>query len=390
MSATHESTARDYEREAEETRHRLADTLNELHDRLTPGDILNELLSYSRSGGGAFVRAASTAARQNPIPAMLIGTGCAMFMAEKTGLLQRLAARAGGNGGARRAAVPSGQGQYSADQSFGAAGGSAREAVRDQASSLAEGVRASAASAGEVVSDAASTVGDRVSGTAASVGNRVSGAAASVSDAASSAAQQLRHGVRETADRLSDTASQVTEGARQMGDRVSGAANEIAQGARDVGAAAKEFSTAVGEQIADTAETARQQATRTARQAKEKAQSLVEEQPLLVAGIGIAIGAALAAILPPTKAEDEFMGEASDSVKDTLAEVAAEQYQKAKDVAGTVAERAKSVAEEEGLTAGSAADVVRSVGDKVKRVVTEAASSAGSQVGETSNKDQQA
>jgi Protein of unknown function (DUF3618) len=62
MSATDQSTARAYEREAEATRHRLADTLNELHDRLTPGDILNEVLTYGRGGGGAFLRACTTAA----------------------------------------------------------------------------------------------------------------------------------------------------------------------------------------------------------------------------------------------------------------------------------------------------------------------------------------
>ena len=44
------------------------------------------------------------------------------------------------------------------------------------------------------------------------------------------------------------------------------------------------------------------------------------------------------------------MGETSDAVKETLGEVVGEQYQKAKEVAGNVAERAKSVAQEEGLT----------------------------------------
>jgi hypothetical protein len=116
MTATHESTARDYEREAEASRHRLADTLSELHDRLTPGDILNEVLSYGRNGGGAFFRAAATAAKQNPIPALLIGTGCAMFMAEKTGLTQHLAARAHRGDGAL--APSAGTGRHSAGQSF--------------------------------------------------------------------------------------------------------------------------------------------------------------------------------------------------------------------------------------------------------------------------------
>jgi hypothetical protein len=63
-----------------------------------------------------------------------------------------------------------------------------------------------------------------------------------------------------------------------------------------------------------------------------------------------------------------------------LAEAAGEQYQKAKDAVGNVAQQAKRVAAEEGLTPASAADVVRSVGDKVKRVVTETAASAGAEM----------
>jgi hypothetical protein len=204
------------------------------------------------------------------------------------------------------------------------------------------------------------------------VSDRASGAAASVGGAAATVAQQVR------------------EGTLQAGDTLSGAAGQIAQGVRDVGQAAQDYSAELGEQIAEGAEHTRQQAARAARQVKEKARSLVEDQPLLVAAVGIAIGAAIAAALPSTRAEDEFMGETSDAVKETLGEVAAEQYQKAKDAAGNVAEQAKKVAAEEGLTAGSAADVARSVGDKLKRVVAQTASSAGSEMREKFGEDKKA
>jgi hypothetical protein len=70
--------------------------------------------------------------------------------------------------------------------------------------------------------------------------------------------------------------------------------------------------------------------------------------------------------------------------------VAAEQYEKAKDVAGSVAQQAKKVAEEEGLTAGGAADIARSVGEKVKNVITETAASAGSEMREKLGEDKKA
>ena len=53
------------------------------------------MLTYSRAGGGTFVRALSNAMRENPLPSLLIGAGCMMFLSDKMGL------RAGsrGNGG---------------------------------------------------------------------------------------------------------------------------------------------------------------------------------------------------------------------------------------------------------------------------------------------------
>ena len=89
------STSGDYEREAEHTRRRLADNLDELSDRLTPGQVFDEMLTYSRAGGGTFFRAFSNAMRENPLPSLLIGAGCMMFLSEKMGLR----AGAWGNGG---------------------------------------------------------------------------------------------------------------------------------------------------------------------------------------------------------------------------------------------------------------------------------------------------
>jgi len=77
-------------------------------------------------------------------------------------------------------------------------------------------------------------------------------------------------------------------------------------------------------------------------------------------------------VLPRTRTEDQFLGETSDAVKDTVAGAAAEQFQHAKEATGRVVEQVKNVAEKEGLSATAAADAVRDVGEKVKKVVTAA------------------
>src|SRR5947208_3138128 len=65
---------------------RLAGNLRELSDRLTPGQVFDEMLAYAKGGGGTFLNALSHAARDNPIPSLLIGAGLLMFLSEKTGL----------------------------------------------------------------------------------------------------------------------------------------------------------------------------------------------------------------------------------------------------------------------------------------------------------------
>ena len=87
---------------------------------------------------------------------------------------------------------------------------------------------------------------------------------------------------------------------------------------------------------------------------------------------GLAIGAAIAAVLPRTRTEDSFLGETSDALKDTVAGAATEQFQRAKDATGRVVEEVAKVAEKEGISATAAADVVRDIGEKVKHVVTAA------------------
>src|SRR6478609_7576337 len=88
MKSHHEenSSPRHYEREAEATRYRLANSLDELSDRLTPGQVFDEMLTYAKGGGGTFLNALSHAARDNPIPSLLIGAGLLMFLSEKTGI----------------------------------------------------------------------------------------------------------------------------------------------------------------------------------------------------------------------------------------------------------------------------------------------------------------
>jgi hypothetical protein len=56
---------------------------------------------------------------------------------------------------------------------------------------------------------------------------------------------------------------------------------------------------------------------------------LVNEQPLALGAIGLAIGAVLGAAAPRTRAEEQLMGEASRNVTDKAKEVGQQQLDKA-------------------------------------------------------------
>jgi hypothetical protein len=62
------------EREAEEVRHHLAESLNELRLRISPGQVVDQIADYAREGPVAdFLGNLTREMRDNPVPLLLIG-----------------------------------------------------------------------------------------------------------------------------------------------------------------------------------------------------------------------------------------------------------------------------------------------------------------------------
>ena len=89
MNNRSHQSARDLESEAAATRARLSGHLDGLVSGLTPGHIIDEVMTYSRRGGTDFLRGLTHAAAANPIPTLLIGAGCAMFLSGRFRLIRR-------------------------------------------------------------------------------------------------------------------------------------------------------------------------------------------------------------------------------------------------------------------------------------------------------------
>ena len=348
------TSARDYEREAERARGRLANNLDELSDRLTAGQVIDEMLTYSKASGGTAFRAFSNAMRENPIPSLLIGAGCMMFLSEKMGFsaLGDRAASSDSNWVSRM-----GEAQDSR---------SAMSAARTAGASAAASLRSGIARASGAASAQASNAAGAASRAAAAIDDKVSAAA----DAASAQAANLTDAVRQGAAAMGDKVVEAADATRIMAhdwrDQTSDAVGQAGQNAGNAIAAVRDYSSSVGERVVDAANRTRRQATDSAVHAREAARTFISDQPLLCAALGIAVGAAIASLLPKTTQEDQLMGKASDTVKGAASQIASEQLGVVKESAARVVQTARDVAEEEGLTAAGS-DAAHNLADRIRK-----------------------
>ena len=322
MNIEMERTAHDYERAAENTRRRLSSTLDELAANLTPGRMLDEVLSYARAGGGEFLKGFGKAASANPIPTLLIGVGAAMFLSGKG----RVGSTTNGEA----------NGAHTAGTAFATPGESGTSALKSAGIAVREGV----ASVGSGIARKVGAVAAGLRSGVASAGATVSGAAAGIADEATS------------------TLSNAREAVQGAGSAVGEAASNLADGMSDYAAMARDGA-------ADRGQKALDQSSRLLNDLRNRGSDFAHEQPLIVAAIGIALGAAVAALLPRTQTEDSLMGEASDAIKGAVGEAAGEQYALAKTAAENVAAEAKASATRHGLSTAGAADALRTMADKV-------------------------
>ncbi len=184
------------EREAEQTRMRMEATLAELRDRLTPGQVLDEVLGYAADGAaGQFVTNLKAQALSRPLALGLVGVGLAWLMLPASsgarsrngsaGVPERAKDVAAGvvDGTTEAAGRAGGAAQSAFARGSGALKGSAAAAA--DAASRVSGKTAEAAAAGyDTVARSAADTARRVSEGASGFGRSVTDIGASASDRA--------------------------------------------------------------------------------------------------------------------------------------------------------------------------------------------------------------
>ena len=117
--------------------------------------------------------------------------------------------------------------------------------------------------------------------------------------------------------------------------------------------------------------------------ARSNLTELFKAQPLALGAVGLAIGAGIAAALPPSEVEAAYLGETSDTVKSKAAEFAAEQTDRATKVAEGVMGAITEEARKQGLTIEGAKSAAGEISAKVGRVGDAAAKSISDRVTST-------
>jgi hypothetical protein len=170
-------------------------------------------------------------------------------------------------------------------------------------------------------------------------------------------------------DRIPEALENVRSGLKESAGSVKGAAASTLDAVREHGASTFDSVADYGRKMPEPGA-----AFDTARDGLAE---LFRAQPLALGAIGLAIGAGIAAALPKTDVEEEYLGEVSRTVKTQAAEIAGQQVEKATALAGDVVEAVSAEARKQGLTPDGAKAAVDDITGRVGRVVA-----AGKSVGE--------
>jgi hypothetical protein len=339
MPQTNTHSLQQIKRETEQTRAGLTDTVEQLRtsvaetasdirQRISPDAIKAEVSDYIKSRGERLLNDLTAAARRNPMQAVAVGASVAYP-------LLRLA---------RTIPLPVlmvGAGLFFAGSKTGqAATQKASEAVSD----LSDKVGGRARDFGNQVGESAPAAKTYASDQLDRVSAAVSGGTDQVSRAADTAAATL-----------AATVQDIASGATSAGQRAIGTAADTGlDAARAVRDKASDLTERAGKTIFET----------------------IEQNPLLVAGVGLLVGGLIASALPRSDIEDDLVGDASTAVKRHAQTAASQGFDTAKNAVGEVVDEASQQAREEDLTPDGIGKAAQDIGQRVRRVAETAVTTA--------------
>ncbi len=368
MAMTDHRSPAEIEREIEEERASLTGTLDELQHRFSFDRMPTEAGEFVRSQSGEIMHAVSRAVRENPMAVALTGVGIAWMI-----LGSRRSSGGYGNGNASYRYGYDDYDDYSdyddgddewGDSTVGRSAYAYRAGTEDRyAGGLYDegtGRRGFSGTLRDEDPDWVRGYAD-VLGTPDDMGPSYSddrdGSASSTSTG-----ERMKEGFQRAGDRMRHEASSARHGAE---GRIEKARHRLAQMRDRLAHGTEDLSEEGRRRVVAAREKAMEARHHLAREWDRRSRSAVnafDRQPLAAGALAFAAGAAVAAALPRTRIEDEYLGEHSDHLMEEAERVFEEERAKLGRVAKATAEEAKAVmsekAEDVGTEARSAAERV--------------------------------
>lgn len=108
---------------------------------------------------------------------------------------------------------------------------------------------------------------------------------------------------------------------------------------------------------------------------------LIDEQPLVLAAIGLAVGAAIGAALPSTETESRLLGDASVTLKSRAQQLATSEFEHLKETAGSTLEDLKQTAADRGVSTDNLRGLVQDASNRVRDAAADVADHAADTAG---------
>lgn len=348
----------------EELRTSVTETANDIRERIRPEAIKAEVSDYIRSRGEQLMDDITAAARKNPLQAVAVATtlGYPLLRMVRAIPVPILMVGAGlflaGSKTAREATQQASD--YAADLS--------EEALRRSQNLRDElGQRASAAKSyatGQI---------DRLNNAVASGTDRITRTAGEAGSTLSSGTDQLQGTVTSISASMADRAAELKDQGLRMAASAADAAREAAA---DAAATGKKLASDARDRGLEAMRTARDTASDLGGRAGNTVVQTIEQNPLLVAGVGLAIGALIASALPRTALETGLAGAATGELKRRAQAVAAGGFEAAREAVSDVVQKATETAQAQGLDPEALDRTARDLGQKVRRVAEAAVTTA--------------
>lgn len=304
MTPSSEKSSADLQQEIDEDRKRIETRIDAIQEKMSPGQLVDEVIAYAKSsGGGEYVSNLGKALKENPLPVALMGVSLAWLIAKQAGAPSAKASAGDehyplypAQGVVRRVGPPEdvGGARYS---HFADDAGHRFKALTDDAGRRAGHFVDSNGRIYRGFSDAAGRQITRILDEAGAVLGAATGWA-------------------------SDTWKQITDAADGIAHKTSDATGNAATSASTAAASLHDQSARINAMILKQ----------------------FREQPIVGGALAFTVGAAIGAAIPPTGAEDDVLGDVADKVKENVADHASELLDQSKGLASDTYDTAVSVA----------------------------------------------